>query len=177
MSDALTDIARDERRDKAIGEFVVELIGHLEKGTDIKRVVCAAKECDSVPRGYFGGQTQIAEGVVALIDKLKANDQKAWAKVLFEFTKPGTSMYRKLKSLSPFDGKLVAVVDYGCGFAHIYGDVQQFFDKVIGETANMKTYDADDYLIVMNEPKVKKKDIVWLRSGICGQKTPRKERE
>lgn len=64
MSDAISDIARDEARNQSIALYFDRVRDYLKKPTpkNLKKAVEAAKHADSIPDGYFGGQTSLAKG-------------------------------------------------------------------------------------------------------------------
>ena len=74
MSDALTDIARDQRRAEARRKWLIALGKYLLGRGTKKAVLEAAEACDSIPRGYWGRQTQLAKRTNKIIQKLKARD-------------------------------------------------------------------------------------------------------
>lgn len=60
MSDALTDINRDERKAEIV-KRIRELEKEPEKNKD--EILKLAKECDDIPRGYWTGQTNVEKKV------------------------------------------------------------------------------------------------------------------
>ena len=61
MSDALTDIARDERRNRNVYSWIFAVADFLEGKVELDCVESAALKCDAVPRGYWGSVTAMAE--------------------------------------------------------------------------------------------------------------------
>lgn len=60
MSDALTDINRDERKAEIVNK-IRKLEQEPEKNKE--EILKLADECDSIPRGYWTGQTKVREQV------------------------------------------------------------------------------------------------------------------
>jgi hypothetical protein len=171
MSDALTDIARDERREACFDEFVVVVYEYLlhQTASNLKKVLATADNLDSVPGGYFGSRTNWLQNIERRLELLVNKDRQGWAKWLLSIT--NHSLYGKFKEMSPYKGKLLINVDYGCGFVNLSGDLQAFLDKTIALDKNMRIYDADKYLVVIDDPKVE--HVEWIRCGIVGQDKPR----
>ena len=61
MSDALTDLARDDRRNGRLLTWIFRVADYLEGKVDIGTVQDAAVACDRVPRGYSDGRTNMGE--------------------------------------------------------------------------------------------------------------------
>lgn len=189
MSDALTDIARDQRRAENHEDFCFVLADYLDEPTDEKKaeLADAAVRCDAVPRGYWGDRTKLAKGLDKwLSDLFRKQDRVAWANLLLSVhdiyclrsrKRWKCSLYDKLKSFSPFAGKLFTVVDYGNGFATIRGEVQKFLDACVRDKG-FCTYDYDKYTIVFDESPVPS-DVVWMRCSCMDQsgayRTPDRE--
>lgn len=177
MSDALTDLARDERRAKLFNEYLKALKVFLEDQTAENKaaVVIAAAATDQVRRGFNNGRTTLAKNVSDRIDLLAAGDKETWAKFLFSLdTTSGTQIF---KALSPFHGKCLLTVDYGCGFVSIGGDIGLLLDQLIAIGHQYKTYDADKYLVVMDPPNMTSAEVHWLYCGILGVDGPRKNKK
>lgn len=85
MSDALTDIARDERRAKLCAVYVRAVwifLQTLEK-TSAQRVRKAAEATDAVPIGYWGSRTSLVKQLDAgLLTKLSAGAPEPWKELL-----------------------------------------------------------------------------------------------
>jgi hypothetical protein len=174
MSDALTDIARDGQRARSFYSFLELLEDYLkaENRTEdmLQKVIQAAQVTDAVRRGYFSGSTNISQDLAEKIKLLIAGDKHTWAWLLAMVD--GTSRDR-LKELSPFKGMIVIHVDYGCGFVTFKGDFEPFIGNLIRQQKGWKTYDADDYLVVLPTPAIEGAEIFWLRCGIGGVDGPR----
>ena len=178
MSDALTDIARDQRRGRNYYGFLTLLTDYLEKKADDKellgQVIEAAKDTDAVGGGYWGGRTQLSVSLEERIRLLRESDRTEWAKLLAQ-TSSEPSVYQRLKAISPFPAALLVQVDYGCGFVTFKGELEEFFAKLIRNQKGWQTYDCDEYLVVLPMPDTKEAEIIWLNcdSGISGGKGPR----
>ncbi|MDD5099120.1 MAG: hypothetical protein PHP35_02150 [Candidatus Colwellbacteria bacterium] len=173
MSDALTDLARDEERDRCISKYLEAVCYFLKDQTDDNKRIAveAARGADEVPKGFFGGQTSLAKNIEELLEKLASGDKQAWAKFLFGLGETGHD-FHILKSLSPFAGKLLISVDYGCGFANFRGEVESLIFSIIHEGKGWKTYDADDYLIALPMPNTAEAEVFWIQCGIFGPEIP-----
>lgn len=180
MSDALTDIARDERRHEYFCDFVASVIDYCVTPNDHTHqiVLQDAKSCDSVPTGYWRGQTALAKGIEDWLQKLLNQDEFIWIKWLLRiqyntrehegYSRYKMSLYDKAKSLSPYKNKTIVEMDYGIGFAHVGGEIKNSIDKLI-ETNGLMTYDADRYAIILDQPIQGK--VVWLGNGCNYNKT------
>jgi hypothetical protein len=124
MSDALTDIARDERRAAAFDVFADRLlvcvryaqardrrtltIADRQFADVVDAVYAAARDVDAVPRGYWNGRTSFAESAAALMEALRAGDERAWASWLRQvYGGSNWKLYGEFKAVSPFVGKFL----------------------------------------------------------------------
>lgn len=201
MSDALTDISRDEQRARNFARFLVALQNWLcdSSKKDYKKVVEAAKSTDAVRRGYWGGETSISVNIEERLKKLKNGNKNEWAKVLSWIINGHWREFHELKKFSPFNDKLLFMVDYGSGFMDVHAEPDAPFklsnwviNRIVA-SKNMKTYDCDDYLIALdkrvnpyeladltdsdNREKhdqiLQTIDVIWLSCGIVGITGPR----
>lgn len=185
MSDAFSDIARDEERAEYFNQYLYKVKTYVLNPTEdnFKVAIEAAKEVDSVGRGYWGGRTDLASDIEDHLKGLVSDDtaikEKKWAKLL-ALTFDNRRRFNELKNLSPFADKMIVRVDYGSGFVRIKGFewFEEFFYGVI-RNQGMKTYDCDKYLVIMPPIDIKPEDIkaIWLRCGISGINGPRKPNE
>lgn len=168
MSDALTDIARDQQRAEAHDVYLAALADWLEKPTRKRRaaLLAAADDCDNVRRGYFSGPTQLGPTVETTADKLKAGDAVKWAALLRPLVKDGAHRYdktaKRLLALSPFAGKTLITVFQGCGFADYGGDMSVLLGGAMKQAhadqkerwaamrASREPHSTGDYLIVLD---------------------------
>ena len=172
MSDALTDIARDQERDSARKHYHTVLADWLENPTDDlhAKMMAAAAEVDSIRRGYFSGQTDLASRAATRAEKLKAGDELEWARLLTPLVQEGQHNWKgqveeRLYNLSPFKGRLLVCKHQGFGFDSYHADINKIFsaaqDKALAESnarraangANPGDY-AGDYLFVVEAPAV-----------------------
>jgi len=203
MSDAITDIARDEQRARNFSEYLSALRTYLMDSNSSRKnftkVIEAARSTDAIRRGYWGGQTSISENIEKKIKKLKKNDKTEWARLLAMTMTDWPEYYGGLKKLSPFKEKYLHLVDYGNGFMDVYAVPRAPFklgngtiNRIIA-SKNMKIYDADDYLIAISKSTnpceladladsdnhrrydqiLQTIDVIWLRCGIVGINGPR----
>ena len=65
MSDAMSDIARDEKRNLAYAIYLEKVQKYINNPTkeNLKKVLKAAKYADSIPAGYWGLKTSLAKGL------------------------------------------------------------------------------------------------------------------
>jgi len=72
MSDAMTDIARDEERGRLYENYLKALRAFLKNPTkrNKKEVIEMAKQTDSVRGGYSSGETSLSKNIEAAISKL-----------------------------------------------------------------------------------------------------------
>lgn len=173
MSDALTAIARDQRRGRCFSQYLEAVCRFLEKPTaaNKKATVEAARETDEVRGGYFSGQISLADGIGEILEKLRSGDKQTWAKFLFRLK--DSHDLKVLKKLSPFAGQLLVSVDYGCGFVSFYGDWAPFIASIIAKDKGWKVYDADNYVVALPIPDAKKAEVFWIGCGASGPSIPK----
>jgi len=175
MSDALTDIARDDRRAKAYRGYFGRLYDYLQESSkeNYKKLEEAAKETDAVPRGYWGSPTNLEKWLKERVKKLKQGDKIEWARILRRNI--DYRVHEKLKAISPFANKVLINVDFGCGFVNIKLEGLESIVANLIAKHNFKAYDADDYLIALDIPEQAFKDgeVVWYGCGIYGINGPR----
>lgn len=180
MSDGSSDIARDQERGELFNYYLFKVKEYIlnPNQSTFKVVVEAAEEVDSVRRGWVGETNlrgNIENHLKGLISEDKAIKETEWAKLL------GSAMnrfqFQELKALSPFSNNTVVFVNYGMGFVNIKGFewLNNLVSKAIREQG-MKTYDCDDYLVIMPPIEIKPDEIkaIWLSCGISGIEGPRK---
>jgi len=182
MSDALTDIARDETRGKLISEYLDCLLTYLKKPTkkNHRQVMKSAQQADDIPRGYFGSPTNLSKQLDDELEKLKQGDKTMWARFLAGFKETSSGIYKEFKQLSPFSNKLLIKIDYGMGFSTIKTEgFEEQAHRHLREQ-DYKAYDCDKYLLSLPisggdlEKLFRSSDIIWLGCGRLGQMTPRK---
>ncbi|NCN07580.1 hypothetical protein GW933_02690 [Candidatus Falkowbacteria bacterium] len=173
MSDALTDMARDERRSRLFNDYLNSLRLFILDPTEENKVavVKSVSTVDDVPRGFCGVRTSLARDIEDKIELLKKGDKQAWSKLLFSLK--DSPEFNVFKAISPFAGKMIIAVDYGCGFVHFYGDVEPLVNNIIKSDNGWTTYDADDYLVVLDAPDTNSAEVHWIGCGISGVNGPR----
>lgn len=179
MSDGITDSYRDQERGERYEAFLKNLEMYLREQTEesLNLLKRAADRLNGVPRGLMSGQTNLAQGLDAMLAKLLAQDKRTWGLLLSTAVDayPRT-VYTKLKQRSPFANQTLISVNYGMGFANIGGEIQRLLDNIIGSHNDLKIYDADRYLVAIPTDILKTADVTWLKCGIYGVKEPRKFR-
>lgn len=135
-----------------------------------KNVFKEARRTDGVRTGYEN-EVHFEGRINLIIDGLLGHSKEAWAKFLFVLQ--DDSDFQRFKKLSPFADQLIVAVDYGIGFVHLHGDVENFLSSVIGGEKKLMTYDADDYLVVLPRPDTKKAEVFWVGNGCSDVSGPR----
>ncbi len=107
MSDAFTDIDRDQRRWRNYWNFLNLLTDYLEKKPDdaelLRQVIEAAENTDAVGRGYWGGRTYLSAGIKERIKLLRKGDRIEWVRLLAQaISNPSARQRQRLKAISPF---------------------------------------------------------------------------
>ena len=168
MSDALTDIARDQSRGEKYRNFLELLTDYLEskdKTKDaLKKIIEAARETDSVRGGYWGGRTKLFHGLLQRINALEKGDESEWARLLAEMNSR-YPLYKRVKAISPFVGKMLIHVGYGRGFVNFdrdTGDLANFLSQAIAKGKGWETYQGDAYMVVLPEPTAQEIEVIWL---------------
>lgn len=170
MSDALTDIARDEKRARGYLDYLSKVVQYLKEPSEenLREIKAAACETDSVKRGYQSGQTNLSSKLDTRLRALKNGDETEWARLLWSI-EPDAELYDKLVEISPFKGKVLLKVNYGNNFVHVG---RNGLDELV-EGANFKAGDCDDYILSVPKEMMKGIGVTWVRCGIRGQNTPR----
>lgn len=173
MSDALSDIAVDQTRSERFEKFLTQLIAHLSSPTNESReaVIVAAKAIDRVGRGYWGGPTNLVEGLDEQIRQLEQNNPVAWSEMLF--LAQHSPQMRRLKAISPFKDRLLVFANYGEGFVTFSGELERTISDTITRF-DMKTYDCDKYVVALPPIDFATCEVHWVACGIPGQDKPRK---
>ena len=181
MSDALTDIARDQERIGFFQHYLLRIKEYvLNPNPDTsKAVIEAAKTADFIRGGYWSSEIELSENIENRLKRLVSEDkivkETEWAKLLGLAVK--SFQFQELKALSPFANKTVVFVDYGRGFVNISGDLGLLKGLIAKAIRNqgMTTYDCDDYLVIMPPIEIKAEEIkaFWLNCGILGVNSPR----
>ena len=180
MSDGITDSYRDQRRCECYDDFLESLADYLENKTDenLKELKSATKSVDDVPLGLMTGSTKLVQGLDKMLAQLLAQDKRTWGALLL--TVVGSypnNTFIKLKAMSPFAGQVLISVEYGIGFVHLGGELESFLGNIIANQKNLKTYDADKYLVNIQESALAKAKVTWLGCGYYQIKEPRKARQ
>ncbi len=104
MSDALTDISRDERRGARVSHYYAILVEWLKDQTEEKaaEVRKAAEDADSVSGGYFSGGTLLSDHLEGRMKQLAANDELVWVDTISDLEPFCAGPFIEL---SPFKGK------------------------------------------------------------------------
>ena len=173
MSDAMTEIARDEQRGRFYGNYLEALREFLINHRDEDRIetINLAEKTDGVGRGYWGGQTSIESSTETTIFALQAGDKDVWARFLFSLK--DKHHFQTFKALSPFADKLLVSVDYGSGFVTFHGEIELLMESIIRNGKGWKTYDTDKYVVALDNPNQDEAEVFWVSCGIGGVKGPR----
>ena len=94
MSDALTDLAKDNMRGEKLYKYFLKLIEYLKVPEEEKRLelINASDEVDSISGGYFISRTRIKERLEKQLNNLQEGNKEEWAKVLRQI-RYGSEMY------------------------------------------------------------------------------------
>lgn len=106
MSDALTDIARDQERYKRTMAYLSALKVFLKHPTPEKRlaVIESVRRLDEYSyHGYWTGPTQESVGIEQRLDKLVGGDSVEWRGFLERIN--DAYIFIVFKALSPFGGE------------------------------------------------------------------------
>ena len=168
MGDAFTDIAKEQRQADGVRGFLEVVADYIESPSkeNFDRVAGYGYEAAGFIYGYNARKQLLVVDLKEVLDKLSHGDERQWGRIL-QLAEGSPHHYGRLKSISPYADKLLVVVDYGSGFVSLHGDIQAFFDGVIAEGKNWKTYDCDKYMVVLDKPDPDKTEVVWLDSGYC----------
>jgi len=184
MSGGPSDLMRDSERSdyyieylEAIARFIkiFQKNGEQDKKL-LDKIIKTAKMVDGVPRGYNTGQTNLSKDIDQKIQNLINQDKETWAKLLAPICSQPLeyyNIYQKLKSLSPFNDKILIYVDYGHGFVTIKGELGEFIARAIQKNKGWKTYDGDEYLLAIPLPSMEDAEITWLRCHTRNVNGPR----
>lgn len=173
MSDGITDAYRDQRREERIVDLLDTLVAFVKNDTDETRfqVLFAAQACDEVPRGLFGAQTQLADSVSGLLEKVASRDPQAWARMLALAARHDEYRNARLKALlaaSPWAGRRMAIVSFhprnvedGASLAsvlapymHDAGNGTRFGGNPSGHFSYVVFYDGEDTMRTIAESAV-----------------------
>jgi hypothetical protein len=142
MSDALTDIARDERRTNAAGDYIIAVLNHLQSSAtpeSASAVIASAQHCDDIPPGYWQGSTNFAASAETTLRGLEQADRLAWARTLslashlFIWGKTVS----KLLALSPWPDKSMVEVAFNY---HRQGQFAELLEKPMHAAGNGTTF-------------------------------------
>ncbi len=101
MSDAHTDIARDDKRAEAARSYLDILFDYLIGEQTENQLMEAARQSDAIKRGYHYGRTNFTSPEhVNLVEKLSNSEEEAWEIFLSRIT--DESLREKFRDISPF---------------------------------------------------------------------------
>lgn len=167
MSDALTDINRDQTREKKVSDCLEKLCTYLEDPSkdNYETLKASAKSADSIPRGYYHGRTNLEEDLESLLSKLRNGDEIEWARFLSAFYSSirDSDLYKRFENLSPFKGKIVIRVSYGNGFLL---NTDELTDILIGNVLREmghKTHEYQKYFVIMPKMDIEKIRVMELK--------------
>ena len=146
MSDALSDITRDQQRGEAIDVYYELLIRYINGEALINDLHKVAQEIDDIRGSYWGsGHTTFKQHVSEQADRLKAGDKKEWAYLLRTMERSRAA--DKLRRLSPWgkDAVFIPVYYNHANTNELIRDLKVKHRKKIG--------DKDHYLIILKQPK------------------------
>ena len=84
MSDALSDLASDQRRGDAYKNFLLKIAETFDspKTDNTKSILSAAEECDLVKGGFWSSQTKLKSYVEKLLQELQEGNKQTWLNFL-----------------------------------------------------------------------------------------------
>jgi hypothetical protein len=102
MSDALTEIARDQKRNELYLRYVDLLVEFLNDSTAERKdaVIEAATSVDEVIGGYFGARTGFSQGLEDGLESLANKDRGAWDRFLPTY-EGDSEVLARLKPFAP----------------------------------------------------------------------------
>ena len=180
MSDAMSDMAHAVRLAKMHDEFLGLMLDYLLKPNKKKMATVIKKSKKTRMMKFFyridvgASFDEFPEYVEGFVTKLLKQDKETWSKFLFFLARDedGGSL-EEFKKISPFADKLLVAINYGYGFARLYGEVERFLSSIISDEKGFKTYSADDFFMALDKPDTENTEVFWVRSGEHGRKSPR----
>jgi len=160
MSDALTDISRDQRRIESFENYLLVLLDYLKNPINInlKRIIQAAQEVDNIGNGYWGVKTNLSKNLKKRLKLLLAHDEKEWLVLLNSID--SNSLRKQFKNLSPFKNKIIINVSYNYGFGTVNfqsNDIVEFLN-IIGDKD-----DKNEYFIIIPKSGFKSRKIMKVK--------------
>lgn len=153
MSDALSEIARDQERNSAFQQYLLALCRWCEAGFSPEmrtEVIKAAEDTDLVRGGYWGSSTNLLARIEKRLDLLAAGDLKQWGRLIQASDDEWTHDIRqRVLAASPFKDRAVGLIAYGHGFVRFHSDG---FEALLSKAIQKKggtTFKGETHLIVM----------------------------
>jgi hypothetical protein len=117
MSDALTDIARDQKRTAAAEDYIRAVLAYVQvprSPSKAPAVIACAQRCDNVPRGFWQGSINFASCAERTLRGLRDGDLVTWAKTLrlASHLFPWGREVISLIALSPWPGKKMMEISF-----------------------------------------------------------------
>lgn len=166
MSDALSEIARDQQRASAFVDYLMKLSEWAEAGfppEGREAVKAAASDTDMIRGGYWGSSTNLMARIDQRLDDLAAGDPKQWGRLLHAADDEWNPTIRdRLRAASPFKDGVIAFADYGHGFVRYSSSFDELLAKAItakGGTA----FDCEKHMLVIPEDVFDRIEIVTLQ--------------
>lgn len=174
MSDALTDIARDNGRASDYHSYMKELLDFVSGKSSKENVRKKAEDASGGSYGYWSGPLNLTKDLDRLLEGLwfRNGNRQVWAELLYDVVIDSESfLYWEaphFHDLSPFWDKILISVDYGCGFSFLKclpaGYVSKSVINGIIKDKDWITRDCDKYLVVLNSDG-KTGDTYWIKNS------------
>ena len=169
MSDAFTDMARENRRAELNDSYFRAVLNWLRNSdtTNFEDVISASSLITPLKPEDFRPILQ------AEMQKLHEGDKETWAKFLYRVSvlDDQKKFFVAFKKLSPFSDQLFVRVDYGLGFVTLGGEIEQAINHLVSQKG-WKTHDCDKYAVSLPNP-ISKSEVFWTDCSISGLDGPR----
>lgn len=166
MSDALSEIARDQQRATAFVDYLMKLCDWAESGFASEKreaVKAAASDTDMIRGGYWGSSTNLMARIDQRLDALAAGDPKQWGRLLHAADDEWNPAIKdRLRAASPFKTGVIAFTDYGCGFVRYNRSFDELLAKAIAAKGGT-AFDCEKHLLVLPDDLFDRIEVVTLR--------------
>lgn len=166
MSDALTDISRDQQRASAYHRYLVAIIHWVESGHGAEQrtaVKEAAEATDLVRGGYWGGGTNISGRIEERLTALETGDPQQWGRLMMEASDEwNPEVKSRLQAASPWKDGALVFADYGIGFVHYQGALDRLIMKAI-EARGGTTFHGEKHLLILPADILDQAEVVTLK--------------
>jgi len=152
MSDALSEITRDQQRANAFQAYLLSICEWSATGFSAEgraAVKEAANDTDLIRGGYWGSSTNLMERIDKRLDALAGGDPKQWARLLHAADDEWyLDIKARLRAASPFKDGVIAFADYGFGFVRYSSAFDQLLASAI-EAKGGTTFNAETHMVIL----------------------------